>query len=155
MEKESPKPEKMRFYEVCQMYDLDYQAMQDIADKAGLPKHVVDAMSVSIAVRRLHALKVLEALGDLTGQVWTLDNVKVALLPTFQDLHTIHQFDLAILSTTSGVSFDIIGMMLRDEPVPTKEARSVLQAASQQTGQNYTLRNVDVKLPEGKKLGIY
>jgi hypothetical protein len=76
--------------------------------------------------------------------------VKVALLPTFQNFHTIHQFDLAALSTTSGVSFDIIGMMLDNELVPMKEARSVLRAASHQTGQNYTVHNVDVKLTEGE-----
>jgi hypothetical protein len=150
MEKEAPQAVKPRFSEVCQMHHLEYQGMQDIADKAKVPKYVVDAMSVSVAVRRVHALKVLAALGDLTGQTWTLNNVKVALLPTFQNFHTIHQFDLTILSTTSGVSFDIIGMMLRDEPVPMKEARSVLQAASKQTGLHYTLDNVDVKLTEGQ-----
>jgi hypothetical protein len=123
--------------------------MQALADLAGLPKQVVNAMSVSVVVRRAHALKVLAALGSVTGQTWTLDNVKVALMPSFQDFHTLHQFDLAILSTASGVSFDIISMLLRDEPVPIKEARSVLQAASKQTGQHYTLDNVDVRLTEG------
>jgi len=150
MDTDTPQPVKTRFSEVCQKYNLDYQAMQGIADKAGLPKHAVDAMSVSVAVRRVHALKVLEALSEYTDQTWTLDNVKVALFPTFADLHTIHQFDLAILSTASGVSFDIIGMMLRDEPVAMKEARLVLQAASQQTGQEYRVTNVDVQLTEGK-----
>ncbi len=150
MENDTPEPVKPRFSEVCQMHHLDYQAMQALADRAGLPKHVVDSMSVSVAVRRVDALSVLEALGDLTGQTWSLDTVKVALLPTFKDFHTIHQFDLAILSTASGVSFDIIGMLLCGEPVPKKEARLVLQAASMQSGQEYTLTNVDVKLTEGK-----
>jgi len=53
-------------------------------------------------------------------------------------------------NTTSGVSFDRIRMMLRSEAVPMKEARSVLQAASKQTGQHYTLENVDVQLTEGR-----
>lgn len=150
MEKESPQPGKPRFFEVCQMYNLDYQAMQGIADTARVPKHIVDAMSVSVAVRRAHASSVLAALGDHTGQTWTLDNVQVALLPTFQNVHMLHQFDLVILSTASGVSFDLIAMMLRDEPVSMKEAKSVLKAASQQTGQTYTVRNVDVKLTEEK-----
>lgn len=149
MEKESSEPEKPRFCEVCQMHNLDYQAMQEIADLAGVPKQVVDAMSISTAVRRQHALSVLAALSEQTGQAWTLDNVKVALLPSFQDFHALHQFDLAILSTTSGVSFDLIRMMLRDEPIPVKEARSVLQAASKQTGQHYTVNNVDVQLLGG------
>ena len=149
MEQEAPQQGKPRFSEVCQKHHLDYQAMQALADNAGLPKQVVDAMSVSVAVRRLHALKVLQALGELTGETWTLDTVRVALRPSFQDFHRLHQFDLAILSTASGVSFDIIGMMLRGEPVPMKEVKSVLRAASQQTGQHYTPDNVDVQLSEG------
>lgn len=124
--------------------------MQTIADKARVPKQVVDAMSVSVAVRRAHATAVLTALGDLTGHTWTLDTVRIALLPTFQDFHTLHQFDLAVLSTASGVSFDVIGMMLRDEPVPMKEARLVLKAASLQASQKYTVHNVDVTLTEEK-----
>ncbi len=148
MEKEAPKPVKMRFYEVCQMYNLDSQAMQAIADRAGVPKHVVDAVSVSVAVRHVDASSVLAALSEHTDQTWTLDNVKVALLPTFADFHSIHQFDLAILSTASGVSFDIISSMLSDEPVPMNQARLVLRAASKQAGQMYTLDNVDVKLTE-------
>jgi hypothetical protein len=151
MEKEPPQKVLPRFSEVCQMHNLDYQAMQAIAEKAGLPKQVVDAMSVSTAVRRVHATSVLEALSEHTGQTWTLDKVTVALRPTFQDFHTLHQFDLAILSTTSGVSFDIISMMLSSEPVPMKEAQSVLRAASKQTGLHYTLDNVDVKLTEGRR----
>jgi hypothetical protein len=146
MEEESPTSGKTRFYEICQMYNLDSQAMQALADKAGVPKQVVDHMAVSVAVRRMHASSVLAALGDLTGQTWTLDNVKVILLPTFADLHTLHQFDLAILSTTSGVSFDRISMLLRDEPVSMKEAGPILQAASQQTGHHYSLTNVDMKM---------
>ncbi len=133
------------------MYNFDYQAMQSIAKKAGVPKRVVDAMSVSVAVRRQDASSALAALGDLTGQTWTLNNVKVVLFPTFAGLHTLHQFDLAILSTASGVSFDIISRMLLDEPVPMNQARLVLRAASKQVGQMwYTLNNVDVKLSDGE-----
>ncbi len=76
MEKESPESTKPRFYEVCQMYNLDYQAMQAIAEKARLSKNIVDAMSVSVAVRRVQASAVLTALSDHTGQTWTLDNVR-------------------------------------------------------------------------------
>jgi hypothetical protein len=143
MEQEPAKP---RFSEVCQMHHLDYQAMQTIAGKAGVLKQVVDAMSVSVAVRRTHATAVLTALSDHTDHTWTLDNVRVALLPTFRDFHTIHQFDLAILSTASGVSFDVIGMMLRDEQVSLEEAKAVLRAASKQACQSYTISNIDVKV---------
>src|SRR5579859_3565588 len=58
---------KPRFAEVCQQYNLDTHAMQAIAESAGGKYDVVDATSVSVAVRRIHALKVLAALGDLTG----------------------------------------------------------------------------------------
>ncbi len=150
MENDTLQPVKPRFYEICQKHNLDYQAMQTLADRARLPKNVVDSMSVSVAVRRVQASSVLAALSDQTGQTWTLDNVKVALLPTFQDLHTIYQFDLAILSTKSGVSFDTIGKMLDDEPVAKEEARLILLAASKQSGLNYTVSNVDVKLAKEK-----
>ena len=135
MEKESSKPEKKRFSEVCQMYNLDYQAMQALADKARVPKDIVDAMAVSVAVRRVDASSVLAALSEHTDQTWTLENVKVALFPTFADFHSIHQFDLAVLSTASGVPFDVISRMLCDEPVPMSQARLVLRAASKQVGQ--------------------
>jgi hypothetical protein len=141
-------PAKPRFCEVCQLHHLDYQAMQAIADKARVPKQVADAMSVSVAVPRGQAEKILLALSEHTNQTYTLDNVKVALLPTFAAFHSIHQFDLPVLSTASGVSFDVIGMMLRCEAVATKEARLVLKAASMQAGQKYTVDNVDVRLVE-------
>ncbi len=150
MENDTPKSERMRFYEVCQMYNFDYKAMQALADKARVPKEIVDRMAVSAAVRRAQATSVLAALSDLTSQTWNFDNVKVALLPTFQNLHTVYQFDLAILSTKSGVSFDIISNMLLDEPVTKEEARLILLAASKQSGQNYTISNVDVKLAKEK-----
>ena len=150
MEEDTPKPVKKRFYEVCQMYNLDSQTMQAIADKARVSKDIVDAMAVSVAVRRVDALSVLAALSEHTDQTWTLENVTVALLPTFKDFHSIHQFDLAILSTTSGVSFDIISSMLHDKPIPMKEAGLVLMAASKQTGQSYRLKNIDVKLAKEK-----
>jgi len=132
------------------MHNLDFHAMQALADLAGVPKQVVDRMAVSVAVRRVHAIAVLAALSELTGQRWALDNVKVVLLPTFADLHALHQFDLAILSTTSGVSFDRLSLLLQDEPILMKEAGPILHAASQQTGLRYSLTNVDLKLTKGK-----
>ena len=151
MEKEAlQSSNRPRFYEICQRYDLDFQAMQALADRAGVPKQVVDRMAVSVAVRRVHAIAVLAVLGDITGQTWALDNVKVVLLPTFAELHSLHQFDLAILSTTSGISFDRISLLLQDEPILMKEAGPILHAASQQTGLHYSLTTVDMKLTRGK-----
>jgi hypothetical protein len=150
MEKELTQTVKPRFYEVCQSYGLDYQAMEGIAKKARLSKCVIDAMAVSKAIRRVHAEKILAALSEQTNQTYTLNNVKVALLPTFADFHRIHQFDLAILSTTSGVPFDLICMMLDGKAVPMGAARLILGAASSQTGQKYTVDNVDVNLTDGE-----
>ena len=129
MEKEAlQSSNRPRFSEICQMHNMDFLAMQALADLAGVPKQVVDRMAVSVAVRRVHAIAVLAALSELTGQTWDLDNVKVVLLPTFADLHLLHQFDLAILSTTSGISFDRISLLLQDEPILMKEAGPILHA---------------------------
>jgi hypothetical protein len=155
MEKESPQPVKPRFVEICQQHNLDYQAMQAIANAARVKKDIVDAMSVSVAVRRFHALKVLTALSKHTGKSWTLDNVQVRLLPTFQEYHTFHHFDLAQLSTGSRVSFDRIDMMLRGEPITTREAQLILLAASRQTGLYYKFTNVDVALSDGEEANKY
>jgi hypothetical protein len=81
---DTPKP---RFSEVCQMHHLDYQAMQNLAKRAGVTKNVIDAMAVSVAVRRVEALAVLAALSDHTGQKYSLETVRVAILPTFKDFH--------------------------------------------------------------------
>ena len=153
MEKEAlQSSNRPRFSEVCQRYHLDYQAMQAIADRACVRKSVVDAMSVSVAVRRRHAIQVLAALSKYTGDTWTLDNVQIALLHTFQELHAFHQFDLSVLSITSGISFDTIPMMLRGDTVRACEARPILQAASRQTRISYTFKNVDVQLTDGDEM---
>ena len=122
--------------------------MQALADKAGVKKDIVDAMSVSMAVRRVQALKVLAALSEYTGESWTLDNVQVRLLPTYSDYHAFHPFDLARLSTGSTVPFDRLEMLLRGEPITTREAQLVLLAASRQIGLSYKLANVDMALSD-------
>jgi len=151
MEKESSPSVKPRFSEVCQRYHLDYQAMQAIAEKASVPKKVVDAMSVSSAVHRGRAESVLAALSEYTHDTWTLENVHVAVLPTFQDFHTFYQFDLAILSTASGIPFDTVDRMLRGEPITLYQARRIMQAASQQSRLCYRFYNVDVKLSDAEE----
>ena len=150
MKQEAPTKDLPRFYEVCQQHNLDSHAMQAIADRAGVKKDIVDAMSVSVAVHRAHASSVLAALSEHTGKNWTLDTVQVRLLPTFQAYHTFHHFDLAMLSIMSGVPFDRIDTMLRNEPVSMREARLVLQAASRQTRLYYQFTNVDVALSDGE-----
>ena len=144
-----PQHTNLRFYDVCLMYDFDDEALQEIANISGVHKSVVDAMFVSVIVRRADALKVLAVLSQYTGKMWSLNNVKIALMPTFQELHTAHPFDTAMLSMHAGVPFAIIDMMLSGHAVPMRDARLVLQMASRQTGQDYTLETVDVKLTEG------
>ena len=154
MEKEASQPVKPRFSEVCQRYHLDYQAMQEIARRAGVPKEVVDDMSVGRAVHRRQAVSVLVALSKYTSYPWTLENVQVTLLHTFSEFHAFHQFDLSILSITSGISFDMIAKMLRGEPVTAHEARLILQAAHRQSRLSYKFTNVDVKLTDADETSL-
>jgi len=139
------KSAKPRFYEVVQMYDFAFP-LQEVAAMGCVEEEIIEAMFSGDMVHRVHARSVLAGLSLVTGMTWTLDNVKIALKPSFQDFHALYQFESLLLSTTSGVSLETIGMMLRDKAVPMKEARSVLQAASQQTGQTYTFSNVDVQI---------
>ena len=141
-----PQPTKQLFYNLCVAYDLDEQALQKIADMAGIHKGVVNTMFVSVAVRRVEAEKVLVAFSEYTGKKWTLSNVKVALMPTFADLHATHHFDLARLAISAGVPFAALDMMLIGNAVSSQEARLVLQMASRLAGEIYTLDTVDVPI---------
>lgn len=140
---------KLSFHHLCLMYELDDKALQDIADISGVDKSIIDAMFVNLLVHRADALKALAALSQYTGKTWSFDNVKIALLPTFQELHTAHHFNLAKLAMHAGVPFTTLNKMLNDHPVPLRDARLVLQMASRLSGQNYTLKNVDVQLTDG------
>lgn len=144
MSTDTPQSPKPRFYDIC--YNLDYQTLLDIANKVEVTKSVMDAMLMSIAIHRSDANKILVAFSQHTGTTWTLDNVRVALLPTFKDLHAKHAFDLESLTTEAGVPFAIIDMMLDDAPVPKQEARLVLRVVSKEAGEDYTFENVDVQL---------
>jgi hypothetical protein len=108
-----PTPQRTRplFYDICLMYEFDDNALQAIANMAGVDKSIVDAMFVSLAVRHVDAEKVLVAFSEYTGQTWGLDNVKVTLLPTFADLLALHQFDLVRLATSAGVPYATLDMM--------------------------------------------
>ena len=149
---ELPKPQpttqqaKQLFYNICVAYDLDDQALQDIANMAGVHKGIVNTMFVSIAVRRVEAEKVLVAFSEYTGKKWTLSNVKVALMPTFADLHATHQFDLARLATSAGVPFTTIDMILSGHAVPQQDAMLILQMVSRLTGEISTLDTIDVPI---------
>ena len=139
---------KPTLYEVLQIYDFGLPLRDVVVAMGRVKEEIAEAMLSLDMVHRIHARAVLAGLSEVTGVAWTLDNVKIALIPTFNDFHTLYQFDLELLSRQSGVSLVLINAMLRSEPIPQKVALAVLQAASQQTGQTYTLQNVDVNLEE-------
>lgn len=132
------------FYNLCIVYQLDFQAMQEIADAAQVHKSIVGQMFVGIAIRRIDAEKVLAAFSTRTGRTWSLDNVKMALLPTFNALHHLYQFDPSLLATGAGVEEQVIERMLKGKPVHQQEAHLVLQVASRIAGERFTLETVDV-----------
>src|SRR5579864_7367538 len=118
-----PAKPRPRFYDVCLMYDLDYPTLQAIADKAGVDKSIIEAMFVSVAIHRADALKILSAFSEHMGKTWTFDDMKVALLPTFEEIYTTHQLDCALLATDSSVAYATIDMMRTSEPVSERDAR--------------------------------
>lgn len=132
------------FYNLCVAYSLDFQAMQEIADSAQVHISVVGQMFVNTAVRHVEAEKVLAAFSQRIGTPWTLDTMKVALQPTFAELHSKHSFDLRRLAIGAGAEEQVIEMMLSGQPVTPQEARLVLQKASRLAGEHYTLETVDV-----------
>ena len=141
-----PQPAKRLFYNLCLMYDMDDNALQELANMAKVHKSVVDAMFVSVGVQRAEAEKVLVAFSEYTHQAWSLDNVRIALMPTFADLHAKHEFDLATLSTGAGVPAHLIDMMLEAHPVPQQDAMLILQMVSRLTGEISTLDTIDVPI---------
>jgi hypothetical protein len=146
-----PQPARIRttFYNVVVMhYDFDYTTLQLIAEMAGVDIRIMDRMFTSVAIRRSDAEKLLATFSEYTQESWTLDNVKVALYPTFADLYTLHQLDLDTLSTHSEIARTVIDKMLCDVPVAEREAHLVLQVVSRLSQQTYTLDTVDVKLAE-------
>ena|SRR5579859_6758167 len=143
-------PAKPRFYDVCNRYEqLDSPTLEEIAEKAGVGKHVMENMYIHMAVRRADAEKLLATFSQHVGQPYTLDNVRVALLPTFQEVCATHHWDFAMLTEHTEVPYSTIQQLLADEPVPIEEARVVLQMASRLSGKDYTLDTVDVTLVEG------
>ncbi len=147
---ELPKPKpttkfvKALFYNLCFAYGYEDKNLQELADIAKVHKSVVDAMFVSVAVKRTDAEKVLVAFSEHTGKTWNFDTLKVATLPTFAELYATHHFDLAPLSTSAGVSFAVLDRMILGYAVSSHDARLVLQMVSRLSGEVYTLENVDI-----------
>jgi len=64
----------------------------------------------------------------------------------FDDIRAQHPFDIMDLAAKALVHPDVVYRMLLDEPVPREYATMVLAVLSQETGNVYTLDNVDVRL---------
>lgn len=157
---ETPRPQIPKkvaghlFYNLCVAYGLDLQAMQEIADSAQVHMSVVGQMFVNLVVRRVDAESVLAAFSKRVGTTWTLDTVKVALLPTFADLQHLYQFDLSILARTAGVEKEVISRMMEGKPVHQQEAYFALQAVSRMANERLTLETVDIPV-EVRALGLF
>lgn len=143
---------KPTFYGACRLYDLDYELLSTIAKMAEVDTSIINAMFIATPVHKADATKVLTTFSEVTGTTWTLDTVKIALLPTLAEVCNQHtDLSLVDVAQIAGVSYAITHMMQAGEPVSEQEARYVLRAVSQKTGQDYTLENTDVALlPEGE-----
>ena len=65
---------------------------------------------------------------------------------TLQQLREQHHFGIVELAASAAVSTQIVYYMLLGEPVPYESAVSVLNTLTEQTGEHYTLENVNVRL---------
>jgi hypothetical protein len=75
---ELPKP---TYYNLCYFYALDYDDMLRIAERAKVTKEVIDALFLGDPVKQSDAVAVLAALSQTVGTTWTIDTVKVPVLP--------------------------------------------------------------------------
>jgi hypothetical protein len=144
---------KETVFDLCKMYQLDDQALQEIVDISGVSRSVVDSLVAGNPVERAEALIVLEVLSQRTGHVWNLDNVKVPLIPTLADLSVSPGFDANLLSQQAGVPFAVVDQMLCDHPVSKSDAMKILDALSKKSGQLYTLDTVSVQLQAERQGG--
>jgi hypothetical protein len=139
---------KPTFYNLVVLHDFDYPTLQVIAQMAGVEEDIVSAMFTTNPIYRADAEKILVAFSEYTGHAYTLDTVRVALLPTFEQIYTTHNLDFAKLATAAGVPHAIIDMLLVNEPVPIRDAGLVLAVISRLVGRSYTLDDVDLKLTD-------
>ena len=71
--------------------------------------------------------------------------------PTFKYISDRYELHLANLAHQAGVAPRAIYAMLEGIPIPASEAAKVLAAVSEQTGIEYNLQNVTVKIRPGHK----
>jgi hypothetical protein len=63
------------------MYALTYDAMLLIAEQAGVTNNVFDKMFLKYPVKYSDAVAVLKAFSQHVGKTWTIDTIKVPVLP--------------------------------------------------------------------------
>lgn len=137
--------QQKRFCEVVGSLKIDLQV---IADLANVPREAIDAIFVGeIPVSRIYVERVCEFLSCALGQPVSIDTAAIPTKPTtFADLFLIYQFSPHFLGLRANVTWGTVEAMIDDEPVPKKAAEWVLAALSRETGQTYTLENVQVEL---------
>jgi hypothetical protein len=137
---------KPPFSHVVFEHDIDYHQLQDIAKENGIDDGIMNDMFLGVAIHRVDAKKYLAAFSAYVNKEYTLDTVKVALLPTFQELCDQHRLDTAKISTLAKVPHAVLDMMSTDKPVAEHYATSVLKVVTYETKRNYSLKNIDVAL---------
>ena len=68
------------FYDLCERYTLDYDALVAIAEQAKVAREVIKDMYMGKPVKRSDAVAILKAFSDKVNDTWTLDNVHVQLV---------------------------------------------------------------------------
>jgi hypothetical protein len=83
-----PRVEKLRslvtkpsFFDLCKKYNVDYNDMLAIAQRANVPIKIIQTMFVGKPVKRAEAIAVLGALSDRVPESWTMDNTTIPTLP--------------------------------------------------------------------------
>jgi hypothetical protein len=74
-------PTKPTFHNLYNFYHLDYDDLQLIASNANVTKQVVNKMFLGDPVKRDDAAAVLAALSKNVNATWTIDMMKIPVLP--------------------------------------------------------------------------
>ena len=73
--------QKPTLYQLCTTHKLEsMDTLFMLAKQSGVPKSIIDVMLINSPVEESDAVKVLNALSQMTGQTWTLEHVDVKLV---------------------------------------------------------------------------
>jgi hypothetical protein len=156
---ERPKP---TYYNLCYFYALNYDDMLRIAERAKVTKEVIDDMFLGNPVKRSDACSVLKVFSDTVGTTWTIDTVRVPVLPepkpertgprpSLLDLWTLYQFQPRVLAILASVPDKVVDDMICCHPVTRNDAKRVLDKLSTIIRQECTLETVSVPLLEEER----